>query len=722
MKEASTEMQSNSSKLPNGGAIIVGASILLGSLIIAFLVAGNRGSINVQPPKIVMPTQGLVASASPTQISVTITNAPAATEGSTGKDAEYLGVKELTDRVVGFLAEEKKAERERAEIERKESDQKALKDYELQQTKFAEEKRDAMTALFAINHINWVVTKIKTFNDSAVLEEEYKGLTADALNLRVIKDPELINLICRILDVIVEMRIEEKERAFLKDELDQGASDALADAVSGIRITGLNPVAMVASAVTSVASAALNYKKAKRALQKKFEKQNWSLDKNRMYYLNDLNKELLRDFWMIVQRYKELPEEYLVSEKNIQLLVDHLKDEDAKKRFDFLRAFDGQFSGFQPYWYHRAAAGYEVAGDKKLSDETRAEAREDARTSLEKYMAIQIECGNILRKDATAAKAALLQAAMLSEDGSKDTQAYQTAIDVIIRNTAADDWQSAYFCALIAVRELNDISQAEKILAPAIAELDWQRRRRLSDWKGELEAKNASSGKVKVGGLLTTGDALYECSTLIANTAKLSPDDYQNKLAKICEDQNASVREKMFWYGAMGYKQALEKLRPDVSRMLVHKRNGHYIVSVPFSWVIARGAEMALRINDSDRKEEGERSMEERDDGNQYALIDYGPITESENYICFRSRFDRNDGKDENGRQKNVCYMVEVSFEFDGLKFKPSRATFGQWIKGGATTRSHWQMTQPPLAAQEGAEIAQPRPDVETIDFKEESK
>ena len=142
-----------------------------------------------------------------------------------------------------------------------------------EEQKLVEEKKAAMTALFAINHINWVVTKIKTYNDPAVLEEEYKGLTADALNLRVIKDPELIDLICRMLDVIVEMRIEEKERVFLKEELDQGTSDAFADAVSGVRATGINPISMIVNTVVSVASATLNYKKAKRALQKKFEKQ-----------------------------------------------------------------------------------------------------------------------------------------------------------------------------------------------------------------------------------------------------------------------------------------------------------------------------------------------------------------------------------------------------------------------------------------------------------------
>ena len=595
--------------------------------------------------------------------------------------------------------------------------QRSAEKLELAKKKAESEKKDAMTALFAINHINWVVTKIKTYNDPAVLEEEYKGLTADALNLRVIKDPELIDLICRMLDVIVEMRIEEKERAFLKDELDQGTSDALADAVSGVRITGLNPIAMVASAVTSVASAALNYKKAKRALQRKFERQNWSLDKNRMYYLNDLNKELLRDFWAIVQKYPYLPDEYRVSENNIQLLVDHLKDEDAKMRHEFLQAFSDQFAGFQPYWYHRAAAAYEVSGNMQLDKETRSAAREDAWFSIERYMSIQIVCGNILRKDATAAKAALLRAAMMSEDGSKDTKAYQEAIDTVIRNSSPDDWQAAYFCALIAIRELKDVSLAEKILAPAISELDWQRRRRLVDWKDEIETRFEQDGTNKVDKLLSTGDALYECRTLIASTANLSTEEYQKRLSRICDDQNSSVREKMFCYGAMGYRQALEKLRPDVSRMRVYNRDGRYLVSVPFSWVIARGAEMALRVGDADRMEEGERNIEERDDGNQYVLIDYGEAVDGD--LFFRSRFDRN-GRDKNGRPETISYMVEIAFSGSGSELKPKKATFGRWEKGdGPASSSHWRMTEPVVGAEEGSPMATPHPDVETIDFNE---
>lgn len=553
-------------------------------------------------------------------------------------------------------------------------------------------EKDAMTALFAINHINWVVTKIKTYNDPAVLEEEYKGLTADALNLRVIKDAELIDLICRMLDVVIEMRIEEKERVFLKEELDQGTSEAFADAVSGIHIAGNDPISMVASAFTSVASATLNYKKAKRALQKKFEKQNWALDKNRMYYLNELNKELIRDFWAIVQKYPSLPDEYRVSEKNIQLLVDHLKDEDSNKRWEFLQSFQDQFAGFQPYWYHRAAAAYEVSRTSDFENQVREYALADARKSLENYMNIQFECGNILRRDSTAAKAALLRAALLSEEGSDDKKAYQEAIDVVVRNSTPDDWQSAYFCALIAARKLHDIALAERILAPAISELDWQRRRRLADWKDEVETKFLFKSKDKVSDLLTTGDALYECRMLIANVAELSDVDCHRVLSRICEDQNASIREKMFCYGSMGYKQALEKLRPDVTRIIVYERNGKYFVSVPFSWVIARGSVMALRVNDSDCKEQGERNIEEREDGNQYVLIDYGPVKNDSSAISFRSRFDNNHGKSGNGQSEDVSYMVEVEFNPSGIEHKPRRAIFGQWEKGDATTASHWRM------------------------------
>ena len=125
---------------------------------------------------------------------------------------------------------------------------------------------------------------------------------------------------------------------------------------------------------------------------------------------------------------------------------------------------------------------------------------------------------------------------------------------------------------------------------------------------------------------------------------------------------------------------------------------------------------MALRVGDADRKEDGERNIEERDDGNQYVLIDYGNVVEGD--LFFRSRFDRN-GRDKNGQSETISYMVEVAFSAWGSERKPVKATFGRWELGDATTQSHWRMTEPVVGAEEGSPMATPHPDVETIDFYE---
>ena len=114
---------------------------------------------------------------------------------------------------------------------------------------------------------------------------------------------------------------------------------------------------------------------------------------------------------------------------------------------------------------------------------------------------------------------------------------------------------------------------------------------------------------------------------------------------------------------------------------------------------------MALRVKDENCEEVGERSIEERQDGKQYALIDYGAATDGD--VVFRSRFDHN-GRDEEGRPCKISYMVEVAF----LHGAPIWATFGQWEKGDATRASHWRKKKTEKGAGDEANSS---PDVETI-------
>ena len=562
----------------------------------------------------------------------------------------------------------------------------------------AKEQASAYAALFVINHVNWVVTKIKNYNDPAVLEEEYKNITADALNLNAIKDQEIIDLICDIMDVITEMRIEEKERAMLKEELDQGMADALYESLSGISTGGgLSPASMAFNFISSAAMAGVNYTRAKRRVMKAFQKQSWSLDKNRMRYLNELNKSLLQKYWAIVQRYN-VRDDLRVSESDIALLIDHLKDEDIKRQHDFLVSMEFKYKGLQNYWYYRGLAAQQC-GDYV-----------DANNSLDTYQEMQQKYVKMLRIDGIAAKAAMLRVRLMIEDKIADKEAYKKQLKIIARNSTLEEWSAFYFCALVCIHYVEDYNLAEEVLAPVIAHLDFKRNRRLIDWRNEVEDKREVGTTNVVDRLVPSGDAIMQCRTLLAKGAEklLKGEAVNAKIAEICDSAGASTREQLFYYFGVSYEKALDKFIPDLKKMRVIKAEGRLKMSLPMSWVICREGETFLSVRRSDRfspdemfsegeslKEEGERSIEERpDDGCKYVLVDFGEPQEMKvgdiRKLIFSTRYERADKNAEGGKQ---CYMVAVVFDNKkGVNaLKPTKAYFGPWHLGtGLQDRSCW--------------------------------
>ncbi len=568
----------------------------------------------------------------------------------------------------------------------------------------------AMAALFAINHVNWVVTKIKNYNDPMVLEEEYKNISADALNLNAIKDHEVIDLICDIMDVITDMRIEEKEREFLKEELDQGMSDALYSAFSGIGTGGgITPVAAVFNLVTSAATAAISYKRAKRQLMMAHKKKMWGLDKNRMQYLNELNKSLLQKYWVIVQRYN-LPDEFRVSEQDISLLIDHLKDENPKRLHDFLVAVERKYCGLQNYWYYRGLAAYQ-------SDDF-----VDASKSLDSYRRAREKYGAMLRIDGIAAKAAMLRVRLMIADDENsqkqgkhkvwDDNSYREQLAIIEKNSTIEEWQSFYFCALVYSHYLKnpDIVAADKVLAPIIVHLEYKRDRRLIDWQDLVVDMKETKSTNAVERLVQSGDALFECKKLLANEAKviLGAREFEARIAKICDDENASAREKIFCYGDLSYKKALEKIVPDLRNMrVVREKDNTLKLLLPMSWVMSREGDSHLGLYESEKnylndigrsalQEKKEENEDERtiDEGGDRPLVcvnfgEYKKIGDAKK-IVYTVRYDH---VDKTGKGVEKSYMVAVVFDVkDRKQLMPSKAHFGPWVVGVGKAPSGWKL------------------------------
>ena len=69
----------------------------------------------------------------------------------------------------------------------------------------------ARDTIAQINHLNWVVSKIKTYNNVIVLEEEYRQISPDKLNLNRIPDKDTLGKILEMLDLLHGMINDERE-------------------------------------------------------------------------------------------------------------------------------------------------------------------------------------------------------------------------------------------------------------------------------------------------------------------------------------------------------------------------------------------------------------------------------------------------------------------------------------------------------------------------------
>lgn len=556
---------------------------------------------------------------------------------------------------------------------------------------------EALAALILINHINCVVTRIKTFNNPAVLEEEYRNISQNGLMLDVIKDEQIIMLICDIMDAITELRIDAVERDMLKEELDQATSDALFDAVSGVSVSGLSPVGIAASALTSVASAGANYVRAKRNLQRTYKRKMLTLDETKMRNLNLLNKSLLKNYWFVINKYG-IPDIYRVTEDDVEDLINRMKDEDAGRRMRFLVGNEERFKALPEYWYWRGETSYELGryGDASLA--------------LAEYQKIQANGCKLLRYDATSANVALIRAMIMVDQKNGGPEELREQLKIIDRNTTDEEWQKKYFCALVYAQCLGDIKCAEDVLSPAIDHLEWKRKNSLINLGSSYEDifQEMDTGKaqgVTPINFTQSGDGLYMCKSLLLDSSVatlVSEEKKRDILSKIVDSENASVREKLFCYCLLDFKHALDKLLPEIEKMTLcpeSARNKREL-RLPLSWTIARDGEPQVYLTDQESVDLMSLDLAGKNPDNKDLYFAYKEekqrrsIRDQDGVMTASFFFDRRyfsmHGKNAivlfqykrgGGGEGGKCYQIAVLFDIKNQKgqISPLSAAFGEW-------------------------------------------
>ena len=444
-------------------------------------------------------------------------------------------------------------------------------------------QHDVESVLLLINHVNWVVTKIKNANDPIVLEEEYNAINQNALYLDAIKDREVVSIVCHIMDHIMNMRIDAKEREMLQEELDQGMADAIYEAIPNpTQLFSLNPVGSICNLATSAVSSYSNYRKAKARLDKQFKKATWDLDKNKMDFLNELNKNLLRNFWELVRRYG-LQDKYRVVESDIEHLIERLKDDNPRRTHVFLSTSDAEerYRALPQYWYYRGSTAYQCGF------------YEDAERSLVQYQSYLDKHGDFLRQNKMSAHAAMIRLNLAARQTNGNFSGHEEDVRIQLKviekhSIAPRDWQALYYAAVV-YDKIGDVGHAKEILVRLIDEFEADRNKKVIDWKQLVVQRQEAEEENKIESVSAT-DSLYMCKRLLAEIMKqgLDPKEAEKIMEDISSNQSNTLREQLLYFGEMGYGGALDKLLSGAGEIRAQAQGETLYLNVPLSWTIAK--------------------------------------------------------------------------------------------------------------------------------------
>lgn len=447
---------------------------------------------------------------------------------------------------------------------------------------------DARKALQLINHINWVVCKITNYNSPIVLEEEYNAINVNSLYLDCIKDQETIDTIKTILDTITSQRINEGDRQLLHELFDQDMSNALYESFpSPSAIISPNLVAVTINIVQSAASSYMSYKRVQHQLQTRLKRDTWELDKDKMKFLNELNKELLEKHWMLVQRYK-IKDAQRVTENDILTLINRLKDDDVKRVYEFLILSERTYKKFPAYWYYRGIYGIK---------------NNDKNAALQAFNRYQEEHLQFLRHDKIAASVAMNKVTLLIERKFKDTE-IKKQLEIIEENAAKADWNLLYFCGLIYQHRLNNNADAERVLRIAVNNLEYEQNVQLKTYRDLFGSKEKMSVLQQPP---PTSDGLMLCRLALMQVLgkEAKKTDILKEFQALCEKDTTANLEVLFYVDLMKLDDIFENIKTDIRSIYIDHtskwmRTDTFTVVMPMKWFLLDNISPTLKLYSGD--------------------------------------------------------------------------------------------------------------------------
>lgn len=481
--------------------------------------------------------------------------------------------------------------------------------------------RSIDTLLF-LNHINYVVETLDSYQNSLVLEQEYKTICANNLNINRIPNDDIKTALIKLLDAIYAMRRTEKEYKRAKDEIERnhvdakrdiwmkfacnalasGTSGAMAAKEGGPWVMGLGAgKAVLGEAVTAFAQ----FEQEKRKYQK--------MGKASVFAYTDKKEDLMHKEYqhLLGLQFKFgsnskngdkllsdnnfiIPDQYRLSGKNAKNLVNALKGENTNGVYDqlkFLKSHDA-YAFFPTFWYYYSIVAYKT------------DHIEEALQGCKHFNEIN---RGLFRSDPMAAAVAMTEASIMIERKKIDKVRLDRLLRVILKNDKEgpnSDWE--YFCACIYGNVLDKPKEAYEILWAMIARLERQNSAKLVEHadlftarENEIEAgkkkddeKSAERENFFADHPVPIDSDLVRARILLRQIMSKNKDPMTAEyLREVCYKNTTSSLEKLYYVGLMKTDSLWKIAKEDVEKLTLryhrlNKKSGTFIFELPMTWFI----------------------------------------------------------------------------------------------------------------------------------------
>lgn len=440
-----------------------------------------------------------------------------------------------------------------------------------------------------MNHINWVVNVIKTYENPVILEKEYEKISYGNLDLNRIPDEESLQRIKDLLDTLENLRSDDRkrehwkanfeavrrrnERKFVREGIVRRifpSAMRLFDSAAAAAAGDVSSVLPAAESAIMVAAEGVglyfDYDDYKNEFDLRAGDEAFNFEEGRKKALHEQNKKMLDDQWRLVKACGLEDAQVRTTDTDVKRLLDILRDGNPDRIYTRLLGLRERYRQCPEFWYHLSCAAL-CSGHFKEGVE-----------ACDRFFAAN---RGILRDDPMVPAVAVNKASMLDKTDANRSE-MEKCIDIVDRSAGGvADWRQNMAAAAICLAELGDAPKAARLADRAAAALE-----------SDVHALVAAGGDWR-----SFAGSLDECHALVFAThpGEEIPEAIRASEYSTLADAMRSVKGKSAAEIESAVETPLSAVRMYAWKGGADGRDVMAEVRAPIAWTLCDGCSLELR-------------------------------------------------------------------------------------------------------------------------------